>query len=83
MCIRDSVCTDAFSKNVSLYAIGRPTTMAVLSVVLNKYIPKYGPVKKILSDQGKPVSYTHLDVYKRQSLFCVQIKPLFMTIKSV
>ena len=47
------VCTDAFSKLVSLYAIGRPTTAAVLNVVLNKYIPKYGHVKKILSDQGK------------------------------
>ena len=51
------VCTDDFTKNVSLYAIGRPTTDAVLKIILEKYIPKYGHVKKILSD---PVSYTHL-----------------------
>lgn len=47
------VCTDAFTKHVSLYAIGRQTTDAVLNVILNKYIPKYGNVEKILTDQGK------------------------------
>ena len=47
------VCTDAFSKHVRLYAIGQPTTAAILNVVLNKYMPKYGHVKKLLSDQGK------------------------------
>ena len=36
------VCTDAFTKNASLYAIGRPTTDAVLKIILEKYIPKYG-----------------------------------------
>ena len=44
------VCTDAFTKNVNLYAVGRPTTDAV------------------------PVSYTHLDVYKRQLLRQPQTK---------
>ena len=46
------VCTDAFTKNVSLYVVGRPTIDAVLRIILEKYIPKYGHVKKILSDQG-------------------------------
>ena len=35
------VCTDAFSKYVSLYAIGRPTTEAVLQVILEKYVPLF------------------------------------------
>ena len=64
MCIRDRlpraargmknlvVCTDAFTKHVSLYAIGRPTTSAAVNIILNKDIPKNGPIKKILSDQG-------------------------------
>ena len=53
MGMKNLICTDVFIKHVSLYATGQPTTTAVLNVVLNKYIPKYGPVKKILSDQGK------------------------------
>ena len=52
------VCTDAFTKHVSLYAIGRPTTSAVVNIVLNKYMPKNGPIKKILSDQGKQFTNT-------------------------
>lgn len=47
------VYTDAFSKHVSLYAIGRPTTEAILKVILEKYVPKYGHVRKILSDRGR------------------------------
>ena len=47
------MCTDAFTKNVSLYDIGRPMTDAVLKLILEKLIPKYGHVKTILSDQGK------------------------------
>ena len=47
------VCIDAFSKHVSLYAIRRPTLEAVLKVILEKYVTKYGHVRKILSNQGK------------------------------
>ena len=46
------VCTDAFTKHVSLYAIGRPTTSAVVNIILNKYIPKYGPIKKYYRIRG-------------------------------
>ena len=77
------VCVDVFTKKVSLYAIPRPTTKSVLNIILNRYIPQHGPIKSVLSDQGKQfqnkhwaatlerngikaVSYTHLDVYKRQ-----------------
>ena len=42
-----------FTKAVRLYAIRRPTTKSVLNVILRKYVPKYGQIKKILSDQGK------------------------------
>ncbi|MFP3031746.1 MAG: integrase, partial [Wolbachia sp.] len=47
------VVTDAFTKYVSLYPVGRPTTNAVLKVILDKYVPKHGQIKKLLSDQGK------------------------------
>lgn len=47
------VITDAFTKYVSLYPVGRPTTDAVLKVVLDKYVPKHGQIQKLLSDQGK------------------------------
>lgn len=47
------VCTDAFTKIVRLYPVTRPTTKAVLNVIFNKYIPAYGQVKRVLSDQGK------------------------------
>ena len=30
----------------------RPTTQAVLKILLNKYIPAFGKMKKVLSDQG-------------------------------
>ena len=51
--IHELVCIDVFTKAVRLYAIRRPTTKSVLNVILCKYVPKYGQIKKILSDQGK------------------------------
>lgn len=47
------VIIDVFTKAVRLYAITRPTTKTVLKIILTKYIPKYGRIQKILSDQGK------------------------------
>lgn len=47
------ICTNAFTKNMSLYAFGRPTTDVVLKSLIDKYIPRYGHAKKILPDQGK------------------------------
>ena len=46
------VCIDVFSKAVHLYPIMRPTTKAVLKILLQKYIPIHGKMKRILSDQG-------------------------------
>ena len=64
------VCIDVFSKAVRLYPIIRPTTKVAPKILLQQYIPTYGKMKKILSDQGvQSVSYTHLDVYKRQLLY--------------
>ena len=45
-------CIDVFSKAVHLYPILQPTTKAVLKILLQKYIPMYGKMKRILSDQG-------------------------------
>ena len=98
------VCIHVFSKAVRLYPIMRPTTKVVLKILLQKYIPLYGKMKKILSDQGvqfqtekwertlrengiqpvltsirhpkgnlAAVSYTHLDVYKRQNVHTTRI----------
>ncbi|CAI6375307.1 unnamed protein product [Macrosiphum euphorbiae] len=43
---------DIFSKYVKLYAIRRATTDTILKKITDDYIPKYGPVKKILTDNG-------------------------------
>lgn len=47
------VCIDAFTKAVRLYPVQRPTTKAVLNVILKKYIPEHGSIKRVLTDQGK------------------------------
>ena len=41
-----------FSKAVHLYPIMQPTMKAVLKILLQKYIPIYGKMKRILSDPG-------------------------------
>ena len=43
---------DVFSKAVRVYPIMRPTTKLVLKILLQKYIPAFGKMKKVLSDQG-------------------------------
>ena len=53
------VCVDVFTKKVSLYAIPRPTMKSVLNIILNKYIPQHGPIKSVLSDQGKQFQNKH------------------------
>lgn len=47
------VCTNASTKNVSLYVIGWLITEAVLKVILKKYIPHHSHIKEILPDWGK------------------------------
>lgn len=46
------VMVDAFSKYVCIYAVKRATTKSILNCLLNKYIPKMGKPKAILSDNG-------------------------------
>jgi len=43
---------DVFSKYIKLYAIRRATTEAIINKITKDYIPTYGPVKKILTDNG-------------------------------
>lgn len=47
------VTVDVFTKLVKLYAVRRPTMKSVLNVITQKYIPKYGKMDKVLTDQGK------------------------------
>ena len=51
-----------FSKAVHLYPIMRPTTKAVLTILLQKYIAKHGKMKRILSDNGVQIQS---DVWNR------------------
>jgi len=43
---------DIFSKHVRLYAIRKATTDIILKKVLIDYVPKHGPIKQILTDNG-------------------------------
>jgi len=43
---------NVFSKHVKLYAIRRTNMDTILNKVLHDYLPKYGPVKKILTENG-------------------------------
>lgn len=43
---------DTFSKHVKLYALRRATTNIILKKLLNDYVPKFGPIKKVLTDNG-------------------------------
>ena len=44
------VVMDAFSKYTCIYPMKRATTAASLNRILNKYIPRCGKPKKVLSD---------------------------------
>ena len=38
---------------------------------LNGVVNQYSTMEDHMPDHHKPVSYTHLDVYKRQVLYCL------------
>ena len=44
------LCIDTFTKPVKVYAISRPTNKAIINVIVNKYIPEHGQVKRVLTD---------------------------------
>lgn len=46
------VCIDVYTKYVTLYPLRRATTKSSLDKILNDYVPRLGPVKRILSDRG-------------------------------
>ena len=71
---------DHYTKYIKLYPVNRATTAKVLAVIIDLYVPEIGRPSSIITDHGTqfkgrrlrdtllaPVSYTHLDVYKRQS----------------
>ena len=41
-------------------------------------VPDYKSVKRIVCTRNKPVSYTHLDVYKRQPPYSPDLNPIEM-----
>ena len=74
------VVLDTFSKFFKLYSIKRATSKVLSEKIVRDYMISVGKPKIILSDHGpqfisgkwrqtlgwEAVSYTHLDVYKRQ-----------------
>ena len=59
---------DNFTKYVKLYKLRQATTTTTTATIkrIQLYCEEIGKPVAILSDNGTPVSYTHLDVYKRQ-----------------
>jgi len=47
---------NVFSKHVRLYAIRRATTNVILQKVIKDYLPKHGPIKQLLTDNGTQFS---------------------------
>ena len=45
-----------------------------------KYDEEMTDIDAKLAKRGKAVSYTHLDVYKRQGLLCLSIRPGFYAV---
>uniref|UniRef100_A0A2S2PES7 RNA-directed DNA polymerase n=1 Tax=Schizaphis graminum TaxID=13262 RepID=A0A2S2PES7_SCHGA len=43
---------DIFSKHVKLYALRKATTVTILKKVTEDYLPRFGPIKQILTDNG-------------------------------
>jgi len=43
---------DIFTKHVKLYPLRRATTDIIINKVINDYLPSFGPIKKILTDNG-------------------------------
>jgi len=66
---------DIFSKYIKLYALRRATTENILKKMTKDYIPKYGPVKQLLTDNGTQFNNTKW----YDQLQCMRVKPLYTT----
>ena len=64
MCIRDSHCPGCFNAVAWDFGYGQPFDKAVRNEIFASCQPDY------IAGISLPVSYTHLDVYKRQHLSC-------------
>ena len=66
---------DYFTKWVEAYAIPNQDVTTVAKQLVHNFCCRYGAPMEIHTDQGRhfesgAVSYTHLDVYKRQVVYC-------------
>lgn len=43
---------DIFSKHIKLYALRKATTATILKKIAEDYLPRFGPIKQILTDNG-------------------------------
>ena len=73
MCIRDSTGDDLFAGGDHLFYAGH--VVADLFCVLGTVYEAAAAQDAFIRDDIRPVSYTHLDVYKRQAL--TRIPPAF------
>ena len=55
---------DHFTKYVKLYPVNRATTVKVLAVITELYVPEIGKPSSIITDHG--TQFKGRDVYKRQ-----------------
>ena len=65
MCIRDRGIAAIFGLSVFLHQEGVLSLAYLLGVLLFVF-DLFGPLKALYGEATRPVSYTHLDVYKRQ-----------------
>jgi len=47
---------DTFSKHIKLYALRRATTDIILKKITEDYLPQYGPIHRILTDNDNSVN---------------------------
>lgn len=70
------ILVDIFSKHVRLYAIRRANTDTILHKLTHDYLPKHGPIKKILTDNGTQFTSSKWT----EQLQSLEIKTSFTTI---
>ena len=77
MCIRDRLKADPACAEVNFNG----DAFRLLEETMGKIYPGYGVAPYIMTGgTDAPVSYTHLDVYKRQWLFSTPPSPCLFTI---
>ena len=67
----------------SMYHTIAAKTNSSISKVIDKYKKGNDIIVPYHDAKGKPVSYTHLDVYKRQSLLIDTVRTFFLVVLSI